>query len=436
MSQPSRPVIRILRLAVLAALVKGPGFLIPVIIAAFFGAGHLTDAYFLAYGGVLLIGGTVGQPLEAAIVPFAAHALALGRRTADRFMRVLFGRGLAVGMVAALVGAGLLWAAFIVSRPKQVQAVEVFRFYILLAPAAVAWCVAGLYTGSLVSAWRLEAGAVGYGFRGVGALVGALFGAMVHQLWPVAVGLSVGEWGRVWWLRAQWRRALSSVAEGTTGAPERGFVTAAAHQMVAQGLLSGAQFLERFLVGTVAVAAISRVEYANRLITVAAVLFDGAIGPWLLARWANQQVRNGLESDWRKVYRLLSLAGVAALAVSGILIVAAPLVVAVVFHHGAFTESDAAVVTQVLRWYAVGYFFNMSSLCVDRLLLARAQNRLFARLAAIRAVVRLGAILMLIESAGVLALPFGYVVSEAVYLIVVLFASRQGTHLELQVRES
>ncbi|MGH7539260.1 MAG: hypothetical protein ACREMF_11550, partial [Gemmatimonadales bacterium] len=297
-----RSVARIARLAALAALAKGPGFLIPIIIAAFFGAGHLTDAYFLAYGAVLLVGGTVGQPLEAAIVPFAANALSMGRRTADRFMRILFQRGLVAGLASALLGTVLLWAALLVLRPEDVSREQVLRFYLLLAPAAVAWCVAGLYTGSLVSGWHLEVGAIGYGFRGAGAVLGALAGAAVHELWPVAVGVSLGEWGRVWWLRTHWRRALTGVAEGVDGTPERGFVVAAASQMAAHGLLSGAQFLERFLVGTVAIAAISRVEYANRLIMVAAVLFDGGIGPWLLARWANVRVHHGLRSDWVTVY--------------------------------------------------------------------------------------------------------------------------------------
>jgi putative peptidoglycan lipid II flippase len=436
MSRNMRSGFRIARLAAIAGLAKGPGFLIPLLLAAFFGAGHLTDAYFLAYGGVLLVGGTVGQPLEAAIVPFAAHALTLGHRAADRFTLFLFRRGLLVGLVAALVGGALLVVGVSVLQPKQVAVVQVFEIYLLLAPAAVAWCVAGLYTGSLVSAWRLEVGAVGYGFRGVGALIGALTGGFVHQLWPVALGLSIGEWGRVWWLRMHWRQVLSSVSEGIGGTPERGFTSAAAHQMVAQGVLSGAQFLERFLVGTVAVAAISRVEYANRLITVAAVLFDGAIGPWLLARWSNLQVRNGLESDWRKVYRLISIAGLVALVVAGILVVAAPLIVVALFHHGAFTSNDAVIVTQIFRLYAIGYLFNMSSLCVDRLLLARAQNRLFAGLAGIRGGVRLGVILGLLGTAGVFALPLGYIASEAVYLVVVLLASRRGTNLQLQVQES
>ena len=427
---------RIIRLAVLSGLVKAPGFLIPIIIAASFGAGHLTDAYFLAYGGVLLVGGTVGQPLEAAIVPFAAHALTLGRGAARGFMHTMFRRGMVVGLGSALVGAVLIGVGLQISHAQGISTGSVFGFYFLLAPAAVAWCVAGLYTGSLVSAWHLEEGAVGYGFRGVGALGGALTGGLAHQLWPVAVGVSVGEWGRVWWLRSRWRHALSGLEEGGSGAPEQGFVSAAAHQMAAQGMMAGVQFLERFLVGTVAVAAISHIEYATRLTMVAAVLFDGGIAPWLLARWSNERVRTALRTDWESVYRLIVLGAMAALLISCLLIGMAPMIVRALLQHGAFTAGDGASVAQLLRWYAVWYFFNMCTLCVDRLLLARAQNRLLAGLAAFRASVRIGIILMLISRLGVLALPGGAIVADVVYLTALLFVSHQKVVLPSTVMQS
>src|SRR5439155_23666021 len=117
-------------------------------------------------------------------------------------------------------------------------------------------------------------------------------------LWPVAVGVSLGEWGRVWWLRRRWESALSGASGQTVGPQQGGFLGAAANQMLAQGVLSGAQFLERFIVGTVAVAAISCVEYANRLIMVAAVLFDSGIVPWLFSYWSNIRVWLGLLSTW------------------------------------------------------------------------------------------------------------------------------------------
>jgi putative peptidoglycan lipid II flippase len=417
--------VRIARLAVIAGIAKGPGFLIPVIIAAFFGAGPLTDAYFLAYGGVLLVGGTVGQPMEAAIVPFAAHALSLGREAANRFMRGLIRQGAALGMAATLLAGACLGAGLLLSRPQGLHASQVFLFYAILAPGAVAWCVAGVITGSLVSGWHLEAGAIGYGFRGVGALSGALVGASIRELWPVAVGVSAGECSRVWWLRSRWRRVLGGLPVGTGGQPERGFLAAALHQMTAQGLLAGSQFLERFLVGTVAVAAISHVEYAYRMLMVAAVIFDGGVGPWLLARWSNARIGNRLSSDWAMVYRPVALAAAVALGASAAIALAAPVIVTVVLHHGAFTQADALTVTHLLQWYAIGYFFNMSALCVERLLLARAQNRMFLGLAALRVGVRIGAILALLTPAGVLALPIAYATAEALYVSGLLYVSRR-----------
>jgi len=215
------------------------------------------------------------------------------------------------------------------------------------------------------------------------------------------------------------------------GSPERGLLGAAASQMAAQGAVSAAQFIERFLVGTVAAAAISRVEYANRLIMVAAVVFDSAVAPWLLARWSNARERADLRSDWSTVYQPIMLAVLAACGVAGMIALAAPLIVAVILYHGAFTAADASVVTQLLRWYAVGYLFNMGALCVERLLLARTQNRLFAVLSGVRAMVRVGVILLLLSRVGVVALPIGYLVAEALYFGALMAVSGRETAFRL-----
>ena len=421
------PVARIVRLAAISSLAKGPGFLIPVVIAAFFGAGPVTDAYFLAYGGVLLVGGTIGQPLEAVVVPFAAHALALGRKASDRFMSSVFRHGIAVGLGASALGALVVWGALRLSAPQGVSAGDVLVFYLLLAPAAVAWCVAGLYSGALVAGWHLEIGAIGYGFRGIGALLGAIAGILLGHLWPVAMGVSVGEWSRVWWLGHHWGSALSVMPQGAEGSPERGLLRAAASQMTAQGLSATAQFVERFIVASIAVAAVSRLEYANRLLMVAAVAFDGGVAPWLLAKWSDTRVRSVLRSDWTTVYQPITLAVMGAAVIAMLIVAAAPFIVAVVLHHGAFTDADAAVVAQLLRWYALGYVFNMSALCVERLLLARAHNRTLAVLAGARAALRISAVLILVSRIGILALPIGFLLTEALYFAALLVVSRRDT---------
>src|SRR6266568_4325245 len=60
-----------LYLAAVSGAARGPGFVIPLLIATVFGAGARTDAYFLVYSAVLLVGGTLGQGIEVAIVPFS-----------------------------------------------------------------------------------------------------------------------------------------------------------------------------------------------------------------------------------------------------------------------------------------------------------------------------------------------------------------------------
>jgi putative peptidoglycan lipid II flippase len=415
--------VRVVRLAALSALAKGPGFLIPIVVAAFFGAAQSTDAYFLAYAGVLVAGGAFGQPIEAAVVPFAAKALARGRRSADLLMQSLLYRVIGVGVFAGIVGGLLLTVGMLSVGSIHVPYGRTVVFYALLMPTVVAWCVAALYSGSLASAWRLERAAIAYGFRGMGALIGAVVGAAFHQLWSVAIGMSVGEIARAWWLRGSWSDAISQIPDGIDHEAPTGFFVAAASQVGAQGVLSVVQFVERLLVGTVAVAAISRVEYANRLIMVAAVIFDGGIAPWLLARWSNVGATGGQVSGWRLVYRPILFAAALAVLVGAALSVSAPFAVRLLLQHGAFTSEDSSVVATLLRLYAVGYVFNMVSLCIERLLLARIQNRLFFVLASVRASIRILVVIVALSTYQVLALPLGYLVSEFVYAIMLMAMS-------------
>ena len=61
-------------------------FLIVAIIAAIFGSGWQTDAYFIAYSAVLFLGGTLAQGVEQAIVPFAAREIGRANGSPRRYL--------------------------------------------------------------------------------------------------------------------------------------------------------------------------------------------------------------------------------------------------------------------------------------------------------------------------------------------------------------
>jgi putative peptidoglycan lipid II flippase len=421
---------RVARLAAISAFAKGPGFLIPIVLAAFFGASRTTDEYFLAYAALLFVGGSIGQALEAAVVPFAATAMQQGSAFARRRLET-FARGAGqVGGWGAVIGAVVLWAGMSVTDMGAASRQNAVLHFALLAPACVAWAVSGVYSGALVSALRLERSAAANAFRGGGALVGAGFAGATGVLYLLPLGLSVGEVARAAWLRHSWKAVTQdhpplSVRADNGGVDSLGtFRRAATAQVAAQGMLAATPLIERLIAGSIVVAGVSRLEYGYRLLMVCAVLFDGGIAPWLLARWSRQRATRGFGARWDEVGGTLLTAA----AISGIMAatfaVLAPAVVQILLMHGRFTEADGIVVTSLIRWYTVGFAANMIALCAERALLATARNRRFFELGVIRAVTRVVIVLLLTERFGLYVFPLAYAISEGAYLIVVMLQFR------------
>jgi len=417
---------RVARLTAIASLAKAPGFLIPLVVGAFFGAGRETDAYFIAYGGLLLIVGAVAQPVEGAVVSFAAKAIAAGRTSAEGLVAASLRRGLLFGTIAVSLGAIVLLGGVVLSARAGLRAADVLLLYALLAPAGVCWCVAGYLSGFLVAGWELEIAAFANAFRGLGALAGAVMGAAIHALWPVALGLSAGEAARALWLKHRARCLVRSLPEGASSPDLVGFDSAAAYQMTAQGLQTGEAVIERFLVAALMVGAVSQLEYATRLISVVTIVFDGGVAPWLLARWSDANARLVLKMDWHGVLRPLAWAVVVAIAVGAAIPLGAGLGVRLLLGHTALTSGDLGVVTSLLRWLSIGYVLNMVGLCLEKLLLAQARNRTLALLSGVRAGTRLTLVATLRASLGLGAVPAAYAVTECVFLACLLVAAARS----------
>lgn len=417
--------LRVARLAVISALAKGPGFLLPIVVAGFFGAGKATDEYFLAYAALLFVGGSIGQALEAAVVPFAAAGLRAG---ADRAREQIgrYARGAAVaGLCGAVLGVVALWIGMSAATAMRPSRAPASGYYLLLVPAIVGWAVSGVYSGALVAALRLERSAAANAFRGIGALIGAGVAGVTHNLYFLPIGLSVGEAVRVYCLRRMWRQTVhyehaAAVEAGAIGARLGEFRHAASAQIAAQGVLAATPLIERLVAGAMVVAAISHLEYAYRLLMVSAVLFDGGVAPWLLARWSRLRSVGAFDARWHEVRRSIAAAAVASGAIGALLALLAPLIVRAVLLHGRFTTADASVVTSLIRWYSVGFVANMIVLCAERALLATARNRRFLQLGIIRAGSRIAVVALFARSMGLLTFPLAYAVSEALYLAFVL----------------
>jgi len=404
---------RALRLAIISGGARAPGFLVPVLIAGYYGAGSQTDAYFIAYSAALLVGGTLAQGIDVAIVPFAAVAIGRGGGVARDFLD---------GTALRVLGlAGVLWAiafALAVLASKAEMRSQVAFYSLGFAPLVVLWNASAVYSGGLISQDAIGLSTASMLCRGVGGLGVLMVAPRGLGLIAVALGIGLGELFRAWWLRARLLERL--IARETDRSTERvtGFGSAATAQVLA-GLTGGAApVVERFLATSLEAGTVSRLEYASRLLVIPGLIFDGALGPLLLARWSQTVATSGRPPSRAQVLRAVGKGTLLAIAIGCVGYIVAGVAVQVLLHHGRFRDEDAGVVTSLLRLLLIGYVASMGAVLLERYYLACVKNRLLAALSLGRLSVRVLTALVLLPSLGVFAFGVGFAAAEFGYMLV------------------
>lgn len=403
---------RAIYLAVVSGLARVPGFLIPLMIAAVFGAGPETDAYFLAYGAVLLAGGTLAQGIESAIVHFSAAAGDAGGfedRAARRIIWIALLVWLAVVPLVAIASPGHL------ARP-------VVQFALLLTPLAILWPACAAYAGGLVARWHIAEASASLLWRGAGALAGVAAALLGGGLRAVAVGLGVGELGRLLWLRGRLARI---VPRGQPGEVRPGFAAAASAQVLAGATGATAPFVERLLATTLGTGSVSLLEYASRLLVVPAVLFEGGLAPLLLARWSNEKAAGRIPSR-TEVVRPVAKGVLLAALIALLLAALAQPAVSLLLGHGRLSPDEVGAIANLLQLLAIGFVATMGALLLERLYLAHARNRRLAFLAVARVAVRLGVLLIFLPGMGLAAFAVGYAAAEWAYFLALAGYAQKG----------
>lgn len=414
---------RFVGLTSVSAIARLPGFLVPIAVAAFFGAGHETDAFFLAYSIMMLIGGTSGQAIEVAIVPFAIPSLRTGKQGIAWLTGTAWRGGVIVGILWILVLAGMLTFTSPDSTGRRAVGVG-----LALSGVTVGWVAAAVFSGALVSADRIATATAAMLWRGAGAglgLLGIPFGA---GLLGVAVGLSLGEFARLVWLRR------CAVAVGTSlepAVPRRRLpvLLATAAQVSAGASGSAAALGERLLATSLPTGSLSILDYATRLLQVPGVVFDGAVAPAFLSKWSRQLVRDGQAPSRAELLAVVGKAMALAMLLAATVVVWAPVLVKAVLHHGQFSAADARAVASLLRWLAIGFVGTVGATMIERLFIAAAANHWLAMAGLLRGGLRVAIAAALLPMAGLRAMALGYGVAEWAYLVTLLLLT---SHIALR----
>ena len=141
--------------------------------------------------------------------------------------------------------------------------------------------------------------------------------------------------------------------------------------------------------------------------------------------WSTARAQDRLRFDWHQAARPILLGSALALLAAMAMALGSGEIVHVALARGRFSAVDAEVVTRLLRWYAVAFFFTMTALCVERLVLAQSRSGLFLTLGGVRLAVRLGSLALLMPALGVFALPAALTIADALHVVLLLVGGRQ-----------
>lgn len=380
-----------------------------MLIAATFGAGRDTDAYFLSYAAALAIGGVISQAVEVAIVPFAARELGAGRAAATRFLDSTASRIAGTAAIVWLLAMAVSWT---VARPDVRP--SVLRYGACFAPLVVAWCASATYSGGLISRDAIGRATGSMMGRGVGGVIALILMPRSVGLAAVAIGLGVGEIARAFWMRKELVSLVPS--EGVRSAGTQPFATAATAQLAAVAANGMAPLGERIMAASLGAGAVSHLEYASRLLVVPQLVFDGALSPLLLSRWSRAAALDGRPPAARDVLAEVSRGIVLAGVIASLVWFTGSFWVRLLLHHGEFGDRDAQIVTTLLRALSIGFIASMGAVLLERFFMATAQNWTLAALSVVRLATRLGVAFATVASLGLMAFTVGFAAAECVYL--------------------
>jgi putative peptidoglycan lipid II flippase len=340
------------------------GFVRDAVVALAFGAGPVTDAFFVAFRIPNILRRLLAEgALSTAIVPvFSDYAATRPRDEFVRMLRAVAGAALAVLTVTSVLGVILSpWllraiAPGFSSDPAQVSlAVLLTR---VMFPYLVLVGLSALVMGALNAHGRFFAAALGPAVLNLGMIGGALLlsSRVEPAILSLAIGVLVGGVGQlgvqlpslracgllvapVWQPR---HPALTRVARLLLPAV---FGLAAVQVMV---------FINRLLASLLPAGSISYLYYADRVMEFPLGIFGIALASASLPTMSRQAAAG----DTRGVAATLGFALRLSMFVSlpatvGLVILSAP-IVRVLFERGLFTAADTGATAQALVWYSVG----------------------------------------------------------------------------------
>jgi putative peptidoglycan lipid II flippase len=340
------------------------GFVRDMVVALAFGAGPITDAFFVAYRIPNILRRLLAEgALSTAVIPvFTEYAAVRSRDELRRLLRATLGAAVVVLIATTLLGIALapwllrLIAPGFTSDPAQeMLAVQLTR---VMFPYLVLVGLSALAMGALNAEGRFFAAALGPAVSNVGMIAGVLLLArhVDPPILALALGVLVGGVGQLLVQLPDLRRA--GLLVGPSWEPRHPALVRVARLLAPAVFgLAAVQvmvFVNTLLASLLPAGSISFLYYADRVMEFPLGIFGIALASAALPAMSRQAAA----SDTRALVGTLNFAlrltaYICIPATVGLLVLRTP-IIRVLFERGRFTSADTVATAQALSGYAVG----------------------------------------------------------------------------------
>lgn len=405
----SRPLIKdTLTTTVVTTVGKGAGFLVPFFIAAWFGIGLDTDAFFFAYGLVLFLTGIFSPVVESVVVPFVTEIKAKDESKVKTF--------LGTTLIWVTVGLALLGTLFlIISIPllrvltnfSQESLYLIFRLLVETIPLLVLLVATSLISGALNAYKLFWFPAILPAFRAVVTLFIIFILKAKIGIHSIAVGYISGELFRLSLLANEAiRKGILSFKSLTINLAPRlsEFLKTSSYQVIGMIAVAFNPIVDKTMASWLGPGNVSILEYADRFYQIPMTLFSSGLFVVLLSHWSNNFYQ-GYERDFKqKVINTAKIVGGWALLISFIFILLRYHLVNLVYGYGKFPVQYLTPVTMVWSFYLIGLAPTIWGLIFVRAHLVQKNTKILMKLSILNFISNILLNLVLIGPFGVYGL--------------------------------
>ena len=411
------------------------GFVRDMVVALTFGAGPMTDAFFVAFRIPNILRRLLGEgALSTAVVPvFAQYAVADDPGAFRRMLRAVLGAALlvlclvtALGMVGAPWIVAAIAPGFTGDAGLAALAVALTR---VMFPYLILVGLGALAMGALNSHGRFFASALGPAVLNVGMILGVTLLArhLEPPIMALAVGVLAGGVGQLLVQLPDLHRS-GSLVRPSAELSHPALVRVARLLLPSVFGLAAVQvtvFVNTLLASFLPVGSISFLYYADRIMEFPLGVFGIALASAALPAMARQAAAGDVHAVAGTLNFALRLSCyIAVPATAGLVLLREP-ITRVLFERGQFTAADSVATAWALLWYAVGLPGFSASRIVAQAFYAVHQPAVAVRAGIIAVAVNVVAALLLMGPLGHGGLAAASSVAAYVNLGLLVIAARR-----------